>query len=300
MTTRSTASTLSRAPPSSSAPRRPRPSRCCRLCSPSCAPPSPSGERASTSTDRPRWSTPSRAARSTSLPREGGGLVLAKLEGGNPAGSVKDRPAFAMIADAERAGVLRPGIALVEATSGNTGIALAAAAAVKGYAITLVLPEGSSRERTLSMRAYGATVIETDRERGMERARRRRGDRRIDGRGATRSVRQPGQPCCARRIHRPRDLGADRRNRHPRGERDGHHGNHHGRVALAQGALRWRAHRGRAARARKPDPRHPRLVAAVPAGDLRPERGGRDPHRDARACRRGDARWPARRVCCWA
>lgn len=105
------------------------------------------------------------------LPREGGGLVLAKLEGGNPAGSVKDRPAFAMIADAERAGVLRPGIALVEATSGNTGIALAAAAAVKGYAITLVLPEGSSRERTLSMRAYGATVIETDRERGMEHAR---------------------------------------------------------------------------------------------------------------------------------
>ncbi|WP_062208190.1 cysteine synthase CysM [Demequina oxidasica] len=102
---------------------------------------------------------------------DGGSLVLAKLEGNNPAGSVKDRPAFAMIAAAEAAGALLPGATLVEATSGNTGIALAAAAAVKGYRMILVMPAGSSRERFSTMRAYGAEIVETDRDRGIEHAR---------------------------------------------------------------------------------------------------------------------------------
>ncbi|WP_062522844.1 cysteine synthase CysM [Demequina silvatica] len=105
------------------------------------------------------------------LPAPGSGMVLAKLEGDNPAGSVKDRPAFSMIDAAERDGRIAPGSTLVEATSGNTGIALAAAAAVKGYRMILVMPEGSSRERSLSMTAYGAEVVETHREGGMELAR---------------------------------------------------------------------------------------------------------------------------------
>ena len=100
-----------------------------------------------------------------------GSVVLAKLEGNNPAGSVKDRPAFGMLADAEATGRLRPGGTLVEATSGNTGIALAAAAAAKGYRMVLFMPAGSSRERLGAMRAYGAEVIETPRELGMEHAR---------------------------------------------------------------------------------------------------------------------------------
>ncbi|WP_061964323.1 cysteine synthase CysM [Demequina aurantiaca] len=102
---------------------------------------------------------------------DGGSLVLAKLEGDNPAGSVKDRPAFAMIAAAEASGVLAPGATLVEATSGNTGIALAAAAAVKGYRMILVMPAGSSRERFSTMRAYGAEIVETDQDLGIEHAR---------------------------------------------------------------------------------------------------------------------------------
>lgn len=100
-----------------------------------------------------------------------GAVVLAKLEGTNPAGSVKDRPAFGMLADAEARGRLLPGGTLVEATSGNTGIALAAAAAVKGYRMVLVMPAGSSRERLVAMRAYGAEVIETPKDRGIEHAR---------------------------------------------------------------------------------------------------------------------------------
>ena len=97
--------------------------------------------------------------------------VLAKLEGGNPAGSVKDRAAFSMIAAAERDGLIHPGSVIVEATSGNTGIALAAAAAVLGYSMVLVIPEGSSQERLDAMRAYGAEVVETERARGIEFAR---------------------------------------------------------------------------------------------------------------------------------
>lgn len=100
-----------------------------------------------------------------------GATVLAKLEGSNPAGSVKDRPAFAMIADAVRRGQIAPGDSLVEATSGNTGIALAAAAAVLGMHMIIVIPAGSSQERKDAVLAYGAELVETDRDRGMEYAR---------------------------------------------------------------------------------------------------------------------------------
>lgn len=97
--------------------------------------------------------------------------LLAKLEGDNPAGSVKDRPAFSMIKAAEERGDIRPGDTLIEATSGNTGIALAMAAAVMGYKMLLIMPENSSDERKWSMQAYGAELILVSQEASMEGAR---------------------------------------------------------------------------------------------------------------------------------
>nr|WP_298416182.1 cysteine synthase CysM [uncultured Halomonas sp.] len=97
--------------------------------------------------------------------------LLAKLEGNNPAGSVKDRPALAMIAEAEARGDIKPGDTLVEATSGNTGIALAMAAAIKGYRMVLIMPDNASSERKQAMAAYGAELIGVSKEEGMEGAR---------------------------------------------------------------------------------------------------------------------------------
>jgi len=96
--------------------------------------------------------------------------ILLKLEGNNPAGSVKDRPALSMIAHAEQRGTIRPGDSLIEATSGNTGIALAMAAAIKGYRMVLVMPEHMSVERRDIMRAYGAEIVLTPKEGSMEAA----------------------------------------------------------------------------------------------------------------------------------
>ncbi|MDX9945682.1 MAG: cysteine synthase CysM [Azonexus sp.] len=97
-----------------------------------------------------------------------GNVILAKLEGNNPAGSVKDRPALSMITHAETRGDIKPGDTLIEATSGNTGIALAMAAAIKGYKMILVMPENQSIERRQSMRAYGAELVLTPKDGGME------------------------------------------------------------------------------------------------------------------------------------
>ncbi|HRM22229.1 MAG TPA: pyridoxal-phosphate dependent enzyme, partial [Neisseria sp.] len=94
--------------------------------------------------------------------------VWAKLEGDNPAGSVKDRPAFNMIMQAEKRGRIRPGDTLIEATSGNTGIALAMVAAMRGYRLILLMPKNATQERKDAMAAYGAELIETD---SMEAAR---------------------------------------------------------------------------------------------------------------------------------
>jgi len=98
-------------------------------------------------------------------------VILAKLEGNNPAGSVKDRPAVSMIAHAEARGVIKPGDTLIEATSGNTGIALAMAAAIRGYRMILIMPENQSLERCQAMKAYGADLILTPKAGGMEAAR---------------------------------------------------------------------------------------------------------------------------------
>ena len=100
-----------------------------------------------------------------------GNVLLGKLEGNNPAGSVKDRPAIGMIRGAEERGEIRPGDTLIEATSGNTGIALAMAAAIKGYRMVLIMPEDLSIERAQTMKAYGAELILTPKAGGMEYAR---------------------------------------------------------------------------------------------------------------------------------
>lgn len=100
-----------------------------------------------------------------------GNVILAKLEGNNPAGSVKDRPALSMIERAEQRGEIKPGDTLIEATSGNTGIALAMAAAVKGYRMVLIMPDNLSIERRQVMRAYGAELILVTQAQGMEGAR---------------------------------------------------------------------------------------------------------------------------------
>lgn len=112
-----------------------------------------------------------------------GNVILAKLEGNNPAGSVKDRPALSMIVRAEARGDIKPGDTLIEATSGNTGIALAMAAAMRGYRMILVMPENQSVERRQSMRAFGAELVLTGKQGGMEMARDVAERMRDEGRG---------------------------------------------------------------------------------------------------------------------
>jgi cysteine synthase B len=109
--------------------------------------------------------------RLTRLPGIGNNTLLAKLEGNNPAGSVKDRPAYSMIKRAEERGEIKPGDTLIEATSGNTGIALAMAAAMRGYRMVLIMPVHMSAERRAQMKAYGAEIVAVTKEQGMEYAR---------------------------------------------------------------------------------------------------------------------------------
>ena len=112
-----------------------------------------------------------------------GNVILGKLEGNNPAGSVKDRPAISMIRRAEERGEIRPGDTLIEATSGNTGIALAMAAAIRGYRMVLIMPEDLSIERAQTMKAFGAELILTPRSGGMEYARDLAETMQRDGKG---------------------------------------------------------------------------------------------------------------------
>jgi cysteine synthase B len=117
------------------------------------------------------------------IPGDSGNVLLAKLEGNNPAGSVKDRPALSMIVRAEARGDIKPGDTLIEATSGNTGIALAMAAAMRGYRMLLVMPDNQSMERRQTMRAFGAELLLTPKEGGMELARDTAEKLRAEGRG---------------------------------------------------------------------------------------------------------------------
>jgi len=117
------------------------------------------------------------------IPGNTSNVILAKLEGNNPAGSVKDRPALSMIRRAEERGSIKPGDTLIEATSGNTGIALAMAAAMRGYNLVLVMPDNQSIERRQAMRAFGAELILTPKEGSMELARDTAERLRNEGRG---------------------------------------------------------------------------------------------------------------------
>jgi len=117
------------------------------------------------------------------IPGKTSNIILAKLEGNNPAGSVKDRPALSMIVRAEARGKIKPGDTLIEATSGNTGIALAMAAAMRGYKMILVMPENQSVERCQTMRAFGAELVLTAKEGSMELARDTADTLRDQGRG---------------------------------------------------------------------------------------------------------------------
>ncbi len=117
------------------------------------------------------------------IPGDTSNVILAKLEGNNPAGSVKDRPALLMIMRAEQRGDIKPGDTLIEATSGNTGIALAMAAAVRGYKMILVMPDNQSAERRQTMRAYGAELLLTPKEGSMELARDTAEKLRAEGKG---------------------------------------------------------------------------------------------------------------------
>ena len=117
------------------------------------------------------------------LPEATTNVVLCKLEGNNPAGSVKDRPALSMITEAERRGTIKPGDTLIEPTSGNTGIALAMVAAMRGYRMVLVMPESGSAERVQTMQAYGAEIVLTPKAGGMEAARDIAERMRDEGRG---------------------------------------------------------------------------------------------------------------------
>jgi S-sulfo-L-cysteine synthase (O-acetyl-L-serine-dependent) len=117
------------------------------------------------------------------MPGDTTNVVLAKLEGNNPAGSVKDRPAYSMINEAEKRGDIKPGDTLIEATSGNTGIALAMVAAMKGYRMILIMPDNLSLERRQSMTAFGAELILVTKEQGMEGARDLAEKMRREGKG---------------------------------------------------------------------------------------------------------------------
>jgi cysteine synthase B len=117
------------------------------------------------------------------LPGKTSNTLLAKLEGNNPAGSVKDRPALSMVVEAEKRGTIKPGDTLIEATSGNTGIALAMAAAMRGYKMVLVMPEHLSLERRQTMRAFGAEIVLTPKAGGMETARDVAERMRAEGKG---------------------------------------------------------------------------------------------------------------------
>ncbi len=200
-----------------------------------------------------------------------GNVILGKLEGNNPAGSVKDRPALSMIKRAEERGEIKPGDTLIEATSGNTGIALAMAAAIKGYRMVLIMPEDLSVERAQTMKAFGAELVLTPKSGGMEYARDLAEQMVAQGKGRVLDqFANPDNP----RIHYETtgpEIWADTQGQdHALRERDGHHRHHHRRVALPQGEEPGDRASSARSRPKARAFRHPQVAGRVPAEDLRP------------------------------
>ena len=200
--------------------------------------------------------------------------MLAKLEGNNPAGSVKDRPAMSMIRRAEERGDIKPGDTLIEPTSGNTGIALAMAAAIRGYRMVLIMPEHLSVERRQTMRAFGAEIILTPQEGGMEAARDLAEKMRDEGKGIMLDqFANPDNPLLALRGHRPGDLA-----RH-RGAASRISSRSMGTTGTIMGCSRFFKEKnpkiqivGCQPDGGLADPRHPQVAGGLPAEDLRPAR----------------------------
>lgn len=203
------------------------------------------------------------------LPGETSNTLLVKLEGNNPAGSVKDRPALSMITRAELRGDIRPGDTLIEATSGNTGIALAMAAAIKGYKMILIMPDNSTAERKAAMTAYGAELILVSKEEGMEGARDLADKLQREGRGKVLDQFANGDnPEAHYHSTGPEIWQQTGGSITHFVSFHGHHRDHHGRLALPQGAEPGGADRRPATHGGLGHPGNPTLAAGIPAEDL--------------------------------
>ena len=199
-----------------------------------------------------------------------GNVILGKLEGNNPAGSVKDRPALSMIRRAEERGDIKPGDTLIEATSGNTGIALAMAAAIKGYRMILIMPEDLSIERAQTMKAFGAELILTPKSGGMEYCRDLAEQMQREGKGRVLDqFANPDNP----RIHYETtgpEIWTDTAGQdHAFCQRHGHHRHHHRRVALSERKKSGHPDHRRAAQRRLAHSGHPQMARGLYAQDLR-------------------------------
>ncbi len=206
---------------------------------------------------------------------DNGSEVWLKLEGNNPAGSVKDRAALSMIIEAEKRGEIKPGDVLIEATSGNTGIALAMIAALKGYRMKLLMPDNMSQERRAAMRAYGAELILVTKEQGMEGAR----DLALEmaNRGEGKLLDQfnnPDNPLRTLYDHRAGNLAANRRAHYPFCLQHGNNRHHYRRVALYARTIQTGDHCWPAAGRRQQYSRHSPLACGISAGDFQRFSGG--------------------------
>ena len=223
-------------------------------------------------------------------------VLLAKLEGNNPAGSVKDRPAISMIRHAERRGDIKPGDTLIEPTSGNTGIALAMAAAIRGYRMVLIMPEHLSAERRQTMRAFGAEIILTPREGGMEAARDL----------AERMVREK-KGTMLDQFANPDNPRVHYETTGPEIWRDTEGASRTSSRAWARPAPSWAARASSRRRTHDPDhrlpaaggladPRHPQVARGLPAEDLRQARVDRLEYVSQAEAEEMTGAWRARRA----